>query len=512
MLFSRVSFLVSSSVAGVALMSASALANGWLEEMPLSFGSGISALLASEHSDLRQDNQVWARPWNWSQRQIQSLRATLSPGSSETEKDDHSAEHRTSGHRPSEQGQLLSQALSLHSGTTSNQASSNQETRSFTAPAFSDPRPSPSAKRSSDKHSRQAPGPSPVSVPEQAWSPRSPLLPNQGLNLSQLLFPDLSQSPADRPSPPDQHDQTEQTDQAGSPSGALSEEQSAAKALRPSSQKRATVIPDRAALNYFSEVAFTGEFSETVPMIRKWEDDIRIRVHGNPSQADITTLNQVVEELNGLLNGVTIALINTEALSHRQDLATPPPSPPQTNASKVPNPLASNSPPSSRRNASRIKLEQAKSTLEKSDLGTSLQPSTSLKPNPDKDGSPAPNFDIFFVPESQFSRYEPSYLPTNYGFFWAWSDEQGYLRKAKVLISSNSISQRERSHLIREELTQALGLMQDSFSHKDSIFYQDWTATTQFSGLDQQLIQMLYRSDILPGMSQRQALKVLQSP
>ena len=254
-----------------------------------------------------------------------------------------------------------------------------------------------------------------------------------------------------------------------------------AESLSPSDQAHLPPQPQPshpAALSYFSEVAFTGEFNNVVPMIRKWEEDVRIRVHGQPRAADLQTLNRVVAELNGLIDGVEIGFVDVEGAT--QFVA-------QSSESLL----------------SRAPLVQAKGVQK---LAAHRKIGAKVEPK-----EPA-NFDVFFVPESQFSRYEPSYLPPNYGFFWAWSDSRGSLRQAKVLISSDSISQQERSHLIREELTQALGLMQDSYRHADSIFYQNWTTTTQFSALDQQLIKMLYRSDILPGMSQRQALKVLQSP
>lgn len=494
-------------------MSASALANGWLEEMPLSFGSGIfSDLLASGHSVPAQGEQGLAQVWAWPQQRLQSLREVLSAESSDLKNSAHALPNKMSGHR-----QLLSQALSLESATAPRQsavprpASSMQQNGSSEVSGAIDPRPG-QRRAQSFEQGRSGPEPSvdQTQFPEKAWSPRLPLFSSPGLNLSQLLFPDLSQAPAEDEAEglPANATQREPVSPLAMEQGeAIAEKPLAAKALQPNSQKRATLIPGRAALNYFSEVAFTGEFSQTVPMIRKWEDDIRIRVHGHPSAADLKTLTQVAEELNGLIKGVTITLVNAEGLvdteeGHTDEQATP------ISAAHAPetlNPgtLQPSTPPSRR-----TKLEHAKSTLEKNHLSKRLDRSTPLE----HDDALATNFDIFFVPESQFSRYEPSYLPTNYGFFWAWSDEQGYLRKAKVLISSTSISQRERSHLIREELTQALGLMQDSFSHKDSIFYQDWTATTKFSALDQQLIQMLYRPDILPGMSQRQALKVLQSP
>ncbi|MBW4487246.1 MAG: DUF2927 domain-containing protein [Trichocoleus desertorum ATA4-8-CV12] len=120
-----------------------------------------------------------------------------------------------------------------------------------------------------------------------------------------------------------------------------------------------------------------------------------------------------------------------------------------------------------------------------------------------------PNMEIYFVPESDFRRYEPNYQGLNYGFFWTHWDEQNTIYSARILISTVGVSQKERSHLIREELTQSLGLMQDSSRYPDSIFFRGWTDPTEYSEIDQALLRMLYRPEIQPGMTRSQVAQVL---
>lgn len=120
-----------------------------------------------------------------------------------------------------------------------------------------------------------------------------------------------------------------------------------------------------------------------------------------------------------------------------------------------------------------------------------------------------PDIEIYFVPESSFSRYEPNYVPRNLGFFWAWWGTDNVLDRAKILITTEGVTQRERSHLIREELTQSLGLMRDSYAYSDSIFYQEWTDVTQYSELDRAVISLLYLPEIQPGMTQSQVIAAL---
>ena len=49
-------------------------------------------------------------------------------------------------------------------------------------------------------------------------------------------------------------------------------------------------------------------------------------------------------------------------------------------------------------------------------------------------------------------------------------------------------------HLLREELTQSLGLFNDSWDYPESIFYQAWTTTTEYAPIDSELIDMLYNN------------------
>ncbi|NDJ17961.1 DUF2927 domain-containing protein [Myxacorys almedinensis] len=122
-----------------------------------------------------------------------------------------------------------------------------------------------------------------------------------------------------------------------------------------------------------------------------------------------------------------------------------------------------------------------------------------------------PNITMYFVPESQFRSYEPRYVPTNFGFFATSWDATGRIYKANVLINSRDVTQKERSHLIREELTQSLGLMRDSERYSNSMFYQPWTDVTQYADIDKALIQMLYNPSIQTGMTKAEVLSTMRT-
>jgi Protein of unknown function (DUF2927) len=161
-------------------------------------------------------------------------------------------------------------------------------------------------------------------------------------------------------------------------------------------------------------------------------DDARIKIYGAPTDADINTLNQVVDELNQLVSGITLS------------------------------------------------VTEGKSEIE-----------------------------VHFVPESRFSVIEPHYIPGNLGFFRVWWNSQGAIYRARVLIASKGITQQERAHLIREELTQSLGLFKDPWKYPESIFYQGWTATNEYTPVDRTAISLLYSPQLRPGMTLSQAQTLL---
>ena len=118
------------------------------------------------------------------------------------------------------------------------------------------------------------------------------------------------------------------------------------------------------------------------------------------------------------------------------------------------------------------------------------------------------NMRIRFTPEPEFQKFIPTYQVGNSGFFWLNWDETKQITGAEILISTTGLSQKERSHLIREELTQAFGLPADSNRYPDSIFYQQWTDITEYSSLDKKLIKMLYNPQVKPGMNGSQLEKL----
>jgi len=123
-----------------------------------------------------------------------------------------------------------------------------------------------------------------------------------------------------------------------------------------------------------------------------------------------------------------------------------------------------------------------------------------------------PNIDIHFTTIDQFASIIPSYVQGNMGYFSVRWNEIGVIYYGNILIASERLSQQERSHLIREELTQSLGIMKDSNRYNDSIFFQGWTNTINYTPIDRAIISLLYDSRLKPNMTRDQVRKVLGIP
>ena len=205
----------------------------------------------------------------------------------------------------------------------------------------------------------------------------------------------------------------------------LSEEETTLSAEEEITAEEEEKVYSEQEIEYFFEIAFGAEYGSSDSVLHKWANDIRIKINGSPTDADLETLNLVVAELNNLSSSAFVSIVTG---NH--------------------------------------------------------------------------DVDIYFADISQFSSIEPNYVPGNKGFFWGWFDADGDLFKANILIALDGISQQERSHLIREELTQGTGLMDDSWRYQESIFYQGWTSTEEYSQIDRAIIRLLYDQRLRSGMTQ----------
>ena len=122
------------------------------------------------------------------------------------------------------------------------------------------------------------------------------------------------------------------------------------------------------------------------------------------------------------------------------------------------------------------------------------------------------NINIHIVTQDQFKSYCKLYNPNNpqEGFF-ELSTVSGVITSGTICIDINATEQ-TKLHLLREELTQSLGIGQDSGRYVNSIFQQNPNyQPMQYAEIDKKVIQLLYDYRVKPGMTQQEMDQALRS-
>ncbi|WP_299896144.1 DUF2927 domain-containing protein [uncultured Aquimarina sp.] len=129
------------------------------------------------------------------------------------------------------------------------------------------------------------------------------------------------------------------------------------------------------------------------------------------------------------------------------------------------------------------------------------------------DSSSQSNFFIFFGSGDDYADLYPGqegFVESNWGLFSIfWLDNQ--LNSGHMYVDIFRANAIEQRHLLREELTQSLGLARDSFRYDDSIFQSEWTRTTEYSEIDRELIRLLYHPDMNVGLDENEVDPILRN-
>lgn len=120
--------------------------------------------------------------------------------------------------------------------------------------------------------------------------------------------------------------------------------------------------------------------------------------------------------------------------------------------------------------------------------------------------APGADIELHYAPVSRFRSLAREYVAGNDGFFTTkW--RANVIHDATILIRTSGISAAVRCHLVREELTQSMGLMRDSNDHPSSVFYGRYRSSpTRYSALDKKLIKLLYSGAVDPGDGRKEIL------
>lgn len=118
------------------------------------------------------------------------------------------------------------------------------------------------------------------------------------------------------------------------------------------------------------------------------------------------------------------------------------------------------------------------------------------------------NLVITFADDAEYREITPSNInDSTDGFASCWW-EGATIFKAKIGIRS-SISQNERNSVIWEEIIQATGLQNDSYTYPDSLFYQGYNEVQEPTTLDWILFEILYHPAIEAGMSEAECRDII---
>ena len=128
------------------------------------------------------------------------------------------------------------------------------------------------------------------------------------------------------------------------------------------------------------------------------------------------------------------------------------------------------------------------------------------------------NFNMEIVSDSSLSNYylyfgkgedyanlfpsQSSYVNSNWGLFSIWWNSVNCLNRGHMYVDIYRADDKGQKHLLREELTQSLGLAKDSNKYQNSIFQSSWTTTTSFSQIDKDLIRLLYHPEMQTGLNE----------
>ncbi len=118
------------------------------------------------------------------------------------------------------------------------------------------------------------------------------------------------------------------------------------------------------------------------------------------------------------------------------------------------------------------------------------------------------NYIIFFGSGEDYTRIEPAaikHIDRNWGLFWVYFNGRNEIYKGSMYVDTIRTRNKDaQKHLLREELTQSLGIMNDSYQYSDSIFYQKWSYVTRYSKIDKEVIRLLYQPEIRPNMTKEE--------
>lgn len=120
----------------------------------------------------------------------------------------------------------------------------------------------------------------------------------------------------------------------------------------------------------------------------------------------------------------------------------------------------------------------------------------------------ASNFYLYLGTGENYADLFPSQsdkIDSNLGLFTLYWDKQNNLNRGHMYVDTQRARGDAQKHLLREELTQSLGLGRDARDYPESVFQQSWTLTMNYAPIDKDLIRLLYHPKMVSGLSEMEA-------
>lgn len=115
------------------------------------------------------------------------------------------------------------------------------------------------------------------------------------------------------------------------------------------------------------------------------------------------------------------------------------------------------------------------------------------------------NYILFLGTGDEYAEMYPDIadlVETNLGLFTVFWDDLDQLNSGRMYVDIERANTTIQRHLLREELTQSLGLARDSDRYLESIFQSISTTTIEFAEIDRDLIRLLYHPQMVSGLNQ----------
>ena len=125
------------------------------------------------------------------------------------------------------------------------------------------------------------------------------------------------------------------------------------------------------------------------------------------------------------------------------------------------------------------------------------------------------NLMLFFGPKEDYvGLIEPAaagFAEGNSGFAAiAWNEQHQIIRASACFDIDESIDEDLQKHIIREEIAQTLGLINDTELDTASIFHQTISSTTAYSERDEEMIQYMLGNELEPGRCSFEVMEIVQ--